>query len=441
MLSQLPLSKKIYYGMGAVSMNLCDMVFLQWIYVRYAPSDGPTLVSPWLIGTYMLASRVIEAIIGPMVGYWSDNFRSAGGRRLPFVRRGLLPWALAIFLLWNPPFAAGNWFNSVYLIVGIMVYLLLYNIVVTPYLALLPELTSNLRERVDVTTIQAIFLMVSAMTFALMGTVLENGGWVAMGGTVMLLTVLFMLPVALAIRERPRPNGEHLERLPFIEGLRVMLRNRAFLGIVISASFYWFGLDIILKLLPLWVKGYLGESEGTVTLLMLPFLAMNVLFFFVINVLSKRLGKYVVLLATFIATGLTFLLLPFVGYIELGSPLLQTGVVIALIGMAVSGFMSLPFAVLSDVVDYDEQLTGRRREAIFFGFQGTFQKLTLGISGYTFGRLGYDYIGDRNVVSVGGLRLLAALAGVGCLVGFFVFLGYPLREREGKLVIGKRSAK
>lgn len=434
-MSQLSLSKKLFYGMGALSMNLCDLVFLQWIFVRYAPSDGPTLVSPWLIGACMFAGRVIEAIIGPMVGYWSDNFRSVGSRRLPFIRRGLLPWVFVIFLLWNPPFAAGDWLNSLYLIFGIVVYLFLYNVVVTPYLALLPELTSDLKERVDVTTIQAIFLTLSAVAFALMGIVLEKGGWGAMSGTVVLLTVLFMLPVALTLRERPRPEAEHLERIPFIKGLQVMLHNRAFLGIVISASFYWFGLDVVLKLLPLWVKSYLGESEGMVTKLMIPFVVMNILGFILINVLSKRFGKYALLLATFVATGVTFLLLPFVGHVGLGSPLFQTAIVVALMGVAVAGFMSLPFAVLSDVVDYDEQLTGRRREAIFFGFQGTFQKLTLGISGYTFGRLGYTYAGGESVVSVSGLRLLAALAGIGCLIGFFLFLPFPLRERKGKVVV------
>jgi Na+/melibiose symporter-like transporter len=82
-----------------------------------------------------------------------------------------------------------------------------------------------------------------------------------------------------------------LVRNPLFEGLRLVLRNRAFLSIVISASFYWFGLDIIMKFLPIWVTGYLGGSNDKVTLLLIPFLAMNVVFFFVINILSKRFGK------------------------------------------------------------------------------------------------------------------------------------------------------
>lgn len=436
-MSQLSLSKKLVYGMGALSMNLCDLVFLQWLYVRYAPADAPSLVSPRLIGTFILLSRVAEAVIGPIIGHWSDGCRSRAGRRLPFIRRALLPWGLTIFLLWNPPFPAGHWANNVYLFAAMLAYLFLYNLVVTPYLSLLPEVTSDLKERVDLATIQATFIMISAMTFALMGTVLQKGGWVVMSGVVVVITIAAMLPVATVIRERPRPQSQTEERIPFFRGLRLTLRNRAFLFMVISTSFYWFGLDIIMKLLPLWVKSYLGRGEDTVTMLLLPFLAMNILFFFVINVLSKRFGKYALLLATFLATGGSFLLMPCVGYMPFASPIIQTGIVMGVIGMAVAGFMMLPFALLSDVVDYDERLTGRRREAIYFGFQGTFQKVTLGISSFTFGQLAY--MPGGSTVSVGGLRLVAALAGVASLIGFFVFLPYPLRERGGKLVVQGRE--
>ncbi len=432
-LQQVPLSRKIFYGMGGVSMNLCDLVFLQWLFMRYAPTDGPALVSPRLIGAYILLGRVFEAIILPIIGHWSDGCKSRGGRRLPFIVRGLLPWSVAIFLMWMPPFAAGSPLNSIYLPAIIIAYLFFYNLVVNPYLGLLPELTSDLRERVDLATIQAAFIMLSAIIFTLMGVVLQKGGWIFMSGGVTMLTILFMLPLLLTIRERPRPERETEQRIPLIEGLRLTIKNKAFLAIVISASFYWFGLDVIMKLLPLWTTSYLGEGKDAVTTLLIPFLVMNIIFFFVINVLSKRFGKYALLLATFIASGLSFLLMPCVGYAHFLSPFAQTGIVMTFIGMSVAGFMLLPFAILSDVVDYDEQITGRRREAIFFGFQGTFQKLTLGVSSFTFGQLAYK--GADNVVSVGGLRFVAALAGLMCLIGFFIFLTYPLRERDGKLVV------
>ena len=426
-MSELPTHKKIFYGMGGLSMNLCDLVFLQWLYVRYAPDGQTCLVAPRLIGTFILLGRITEAVAGPLIGHWSDGFRSPHGRRLPFIRRGLLPWGLAVFLLWMPPFPAGNWLNAVYLFATIEVYLVCYNMVCNPYLGLLPEITSDFKERVNLTTIQAVFLMGSALVFAMMGTVLKVGGWMLMGGMVAILTIAFMLPVAFGIREKGAASGGAMqERLPFFHALRLALRNGPFLYVVLSTSCYWFGLDSIMKLLPLWVTGRLGRGEDTVTYLMLPFLAMNVVFFFVINYLAKRFGKYAVMLITFLATAVSFFLLRCVGHMPFGSEVVQTGIVMAFVGMSVAGFMVLPFAVLSDVVDYDEKLTGRRREAIYFGFQGTFQKLTLGMSSFIFGMLAYE--GSNHAVSVPGLERIALFAGIACVAGFFVFLKYPLRD-------------
>lgn len=419
------------YGMGGLSMNLCDMVFLQWLYVRYAPHGQAHLVAPALIGLFILLGRITESVYGPFVGHWSDGLRSASGRRLPFVRRGLPILALAIFLMWMPPVPHTHWLNAVYLFAVIELYLLSYNTVITPYLGLMPELTSDFGERVNLSTTQAVFIMVSALLFSLTGFILQWGGWFVLGGVVAGLTVLFMLPVAIRLRERDAGRVREETRIGFIEGLRLTLRNGPFLYVVLSTSCYWYGLDSVMKLLPLWATGYLGRGEDTVTLLMIPFLVMNVLFFFVVNVLAKRYGKYVVMMMTFGTTTLSFGMLAGVGLLPVGTPFIQTLCVIAFAGMAVAGFMVLPFAVLSDVIDYDEQLTGRRREAIYFGFQGSFQKLSLGLSSFLFGVLAYDSNGG---VSVSGLRCVASLAALFSLLGIAIFFRYPLRERDGKVV-------
>ena len=119
-------------------------------------------------------------------------------------------------------------------------------------------------------------------------------------------------------------------------------------------------------------------------MLMAPFLVVNLIFFFVFNGLAARFGKYVLMVITFIASGLVLAGLCLVGVLPFGSPFIQTAVVMALFGAPVAGFMVLPFAALADVVDYDERLTGRRREATFFGVQGIFQKAMIGVSVYTF---------------------------------------------------------
>ena len=66
-------------------------------------------------------------------------------------------------------------------------------------------------------------------------------------------------------------------------------------------------------------------------------------------------------LTTLLGTGLTVILFSLVGFITIISPLIQTIIIMALIGIPVGGFMMLPFAFVADIVDEDEKNTGFRR--------------------------------------------------------------------------------
>ena len=58
------------------------------------------------VGAILLVALVFDAILDPIVGQLSDNFRSRWGRRHPFMLAAAFPFAISFFLLWNPPLAA-----------------------------------------------------------------------------------------------------------------------------------------------------------------------------------------------------------------------------------------------------------------------------------------------------------------------------------------------
>ena len=51
---------------------------------------------------------MLDAISDPIVGYWSDNFRSRWGRRHPFMYASAIPITVSYFLLWSPPIGWSN---------------------------------------------------------------------------------------------------------------------------------------------------------------------------------------------------------------------------------------------------------------------------------------------------------------------------------------------
>ena len=424
--------EQVFYGMGGLSMMLPDMIFMQWLVYRFVPPDPENwLVPKGLFGAFVLLARFSEGVICPTVGYRSDKLTHRWGRRLPFMRIAALPMLAAFFLVFMPPAGMPQWLNLLYAVVLVELYLVCYNSIFTPYLSLMPELATTVNERINTTTTQAVFMLMGFLFFALMGMALKNFGWAAAVGMVIGLTGLFLLPALLGLRERPRA-AESQEHLPFWSSVRLAFANRPFRRVVGATAAYFFMVNGMLLLLPYWAVCVLHRTEEAVTILMLPYLAANLVFFFVFNALSRRYGKYPMMLAMFAASGLFVSLVAAVGHIPWGTPFQQTFVAMGLIGCATAGFMVLPFAALADAVDYDEHLTGRRREAIFFGLQAVVQKAVVGVS--VMAATIIPYIGGEGKISSLGLRLMALACAAACLLSFVIFLGYPIREKDGKLV-------
>lgn len=424
--------RKVIYGMGGLTMSLPDLVFMQWIFLRYVPGDENALVPARLFGVLVFSARVIGAVAEPMIGHWSDNCRTRIGRRLPFIRIGMLPMALFFFLMWMPPVDHQHWMNSVYAFILMPAYLLCFPTVITPYLALLPEITTNLRDRVGLATIQAAFVMIGTILFAGMGLVLNKGGWPAMAGMIAAIILIGIGPVAWTTREKTHAAIAPGERSRLLPSILSALKNRAFRRLVGGTALVFFGFNCVLAALPYWVTIFLERDKDAVSLLMAPFLAVTMVLFVAIGPLVGRFGKYRVFLASILGISIGLALFSLTGLVPWGDPFTQMLVLVSLLGVPMTGFIALPFALLADVIDYDEKLTGRRREALFFAVQGTIQKTLLGCAGLTFSIVAYT--GPGSTISVAGLRGVTLIAAAAGLLGFFVFAKYPLRESGGVVV-------
>ena len=80
--------------------------------VGYAALSGTVLqyylnqvigLAPIIVGTTILISLVLDAVIDPLLGQWSDNFRSGLGRRHPFMYTAAALAALSFYGLWHAP--------------------------------------------------------------------------------------------------------------------------------------------------------------------------------------------------------------------------------------------------------------------------------------------------------------------------------------------------
>ena len=74
-----------------------------WLLYFYLPpaGQGLALVPLALYGTVVLVARIVNALITPPIGYWSDNAHWKWGRRLPFMFTSSLPLVITFILLWT----------------------------------------------------------------------------------------------------------------------------------------------------------------------------------------------------------------------------------------------------------------------------------------------------------------------------------------------------
>ena len=104
---------------------------------------------------------------------------------------------------------------------------------------------------------------------------------------------------------------------------------------------------------------------------------------------------------------------------------------IALMGFPVAILLVIPNVLLSDLCDLDFHITGERREAMYFGVQGFFMKLNLGISTATLALL-YSAFG-KDISNPLGVRLALVAGSFVALIGVAAMVKYPEKEIAGKL--------
>jgi glycoside/pentoside/hexuronide:cation symporter, GPH family len=409
----------VAYSLGGLGMNLTNLVVSQWLYERYVIGG---VLAPAIFSVILLAGRITDGVSDPFVAFWTDNARTRRGRRMPFILFGAFPFAIICLLLWTPPVAAAPWVRAVYSVAVTQLFFLGYAVVVTPYLALLPEIAGSTVQRLNLTTGQAIGAMIGTLVFALCGLIIQNGGYVALGWTLAIAALLAFYPLTFCIRERfiPPSESRHSFGRVFVWIVQVA-RSRNFLPLLISTTLYWFSLNLLLMLVPRWVEEILQLKKEADTWVMLPFIGFNLIGFFIFNWLGKRIGKYRGFLVVLGSSALIFPLIAVGGLMRIGSPLAWTQIAVALAGLPVAGFAVLPFALLADVIDLDSEQSGIRREAIYFGVQAIFQKSMIGISVVCFAWI-------HEMRGPSGLPWIALAAGVACALAFTAFCFYPVRR-------------
>ena len=390
------LKHKLLYGMGYLSVALTTDMTLTWLLKRYRPDPADpkwnVLVTAGAFAAALVVGRIMDAIADPLVGFWSDRVRTRWGRRKPFIFIGAPLLAVMFVLIWVPPTATASALNGVYLAVVASVFFFCFTLVVCPYLAMLPEITADPSERVLLTTWQGGFNILGAIGGMLIaGYLIDHYGYLRMA--------LCFAPVILLCSWAPLlvptpAEGAVPSDFPLRQALLTTLRNPLFVPYVVSQLLFWMALRIIMGALPKLVEVRAEVAETQQGIVMAAGLLVAALFFPFMPGLASRAGKKRILSGAMLYFGVVMIPLVFLGSLPVPlGPFGQAILTMALAGPAIAALFTLPNAMVADIVDRDEEETGQRREAIYFGVQGLIVKAGLGL-GIGIAALELGYFGE-----------------------------------------------
>ena len=315
----------------------------------------------------------MDAVSDPVIGWLSDRWRPAFGRRRGFFLMALPVAAISCVMLFWPPAKPG----ALYLAFWGAALSMGFTATQLSYTAWGAELAGNYRERSRIAGFREAFTLVGtliaiALPFAIG---IEGGG---LHG----LAVLGLVVAAglLAVRRARRRQGAgaaantRSRRCGIVEGLRHMARNGPFVRLI--AAYFINGLSngIPATLFLYFVSERLGAPDMRGPLLFIYFLAGLIGVPFAIR-LAGRVGKHRAWCYAMLLNSALFALVPLLGE---GDAAWFAAICFGT-GLTVGADLALPSAIQADVIDVDTARSGEQRSGLYFATWSLSTKLSLAL--------------------------------------------------------------
>lgn len=452
-MKKLTIGKMWQFAIGQLGWSLLSALITNWLVYIYQPdaanvAAGQTLFIPQglvifgaitIIGGITALGRIFDAVTDPWIANLSDNSKNPGGRRIPFMRFAAVPLTIVTVLVFWSPVNGVSAVNAVWLLVMLLLFYLFMTIYCTPYNALIPELSQDQNDRINISTfISVTFLLGSAIGYAApfiwgalepsLGRV--NAQRVTFAGLSVIGLVCLLTPV-FTIREKDyitaKPAGGNA-----FTSLKKTFSNAAFRTFVGSDVLYFVALTIFQTGLPFFVTVLMGLPETMTTILYVAMTLLSFACYVPVNLLGKRMGKKKLVLIGFCGLSLVYLITALSGLFGISG--LAWGIAIVFVAafpMAILGI--LPQAIVADIAQSEAMTTGENREGMFYAARTFAFKLGQSIAMLLFTALASIGTGGS------GYRVAAVTAVVICVAGAVILSRY--NEKKVFDVIGTSAAK
>lgn len=446
-----PFLEKIMYGAGSGSFQLSTDGVKGLANPIYNITLGLNLA---LVGLVLMIARFVDAFADPLIGKFSDDFRSRWGRRRPFIFVGSFLTAGSFIAIWMVP---ESWTGHTtplftYYLIAMLVFYFCASIQVVPYHTLGLEMTSDYHER----TVIAGYKMFFSFAFTIflpwvffLAQPEKAGAGSTMAGmrywSYFLGAMILVGGVLPAIfgKERFYKLASKQARVSFWTDMKYTFQNRSFLILTAIILTTGFGSGLVNAFGPYIIYYHIhgGDTKvgaqlaaqgsnvfSIVALISTPFVAW----------ISIKIGK-VTMLAYLIVLGIVGYAASFFLYSK-EYPYLVF-VFYALAAPQAAGFWTLTTSMKADICDDDEHQHGMRREGMFGSVGGWVMKTAFSathfLSGLMLNATGFkpEFHGNQPESALLAMRLLyAGVPIVASAIALVMLWWYPLTSKRMRVI-------
>lgn len=430
---------RIAYGIGdfygGSSITIISLLYLFFL-------TNVIGLQPILAGTVMLIGRIVDGTIDPFLGLLTDRTRTRWGRRSPYFLWMAVPAAIIYVLLWTAPALDSQTGLFIWCTVMYVLSTVVFSTLMTPYAALAPELTPNYDERTVLVNTRMAFSITGALAGATLPKMIIDGfkanpaqGYQVMALVFGVVFTAIWLAIFFVMKGREQQRGSS-ESVGVFQSLRSVLGNRSFralIGIylfsfitndILSANFIYFLTFFLLK-------------DGLFTPVMGALLVSAALSLPVYIRLSKRLGKRG---AYFIGAGYWIVVLAAVLLLGPQTPTALILVLAVLLGLGMGISYAIPWAMLPEVVDVDEVVSGQRQEGLYSGIMTFLRQVSSSVAVFGIGAIlqftGYSAeLATQPPQAVAAIRLINSAIPIGMVaLGLLCCWLFPITRENFTLV-------
>ena len=332
------------------------------------------LIAPAVMGAIFSISRIWDAISDPIAGYLSDRTTFKFGRRRTWMLLSFIPISFGFLAVFSPPDTLEGQSLDLWMMIAIISFYSAITIFNVPHMALGAELSEDYHERTKLFGVRHIgFTLGSILSLVSMSLLISeesnpDGDVKELASNLAFFAITVMSLMIFFAVSRLKENPEYQDRVnknPFKAFRDIWINPHAKILIIVLFIENLGG--AVIAVLTLYVTQYVVEAPAWAPVIILAYMLPSALSVPLWIPLSRRFGKINLWVFSLAFTGIAFggiFIIPFLDSVNDRLIVMFLGA--GLGGMAAGCGGAIGPSVKGDVIDYDEYLTGERKEGSYF---------------------------------------------------------------------------